>query len=73
MNKGLNVGGVDKCVAVQNKLNHLACLQLLSARLTDAHFGMYVTEIESPYHAIITVSSYMIEISTLQLIIETEK
>ena len=34
---------------------------------------MYVTEIESPYHTIITVSSYMIEISRLQVIMETEK
>ena len=34
---------------------------------------MYVTEIESPYHDSITVSSNMIEISRIQVIIETKK
>ena len=38
-----------------------------------ARFGVYHTEMESLYHAIIAVSSYMIEISSIQIKIETEK
>ena len=41
--------------------------------LLDTRFGMNDTEIESLYHAIITVSSYIIEINRIQVVIETEK
>ena len=37
-----------------------------------ARFGVYHTEMESPYHAIIVVSSYMIEITRIQKV-ETEQ
>ena len=42
-------------------------------KVTVAHLRVHHIEMESLYHAIIEVSSNMIEITRIQVIIETEK
>ena len=59
-----------KVCSSSNKLNHWGLLIAPECK-AHARFGIYVTEIESPYHDIITVSSYTIEISRKQVIIKT--
>ena len=51
----------------------LGVLIATGCKVTVTHFRVYHTEMESLYHAIIAVSSHMIEITRIQVIFETEK